>query len=349
MRHHIRTIGADLIRIQQVSGTRWVALRAGFCVGVALSVLLWMGRLEWGVYAVFGVFASVYGGRVPFTGRWLRQGQAALMLVGSVVTGTAVGVSEYRTWLVIPAVTLCAVVTGLLSDRLRWVPPGPIFAVFACGACASVPVSPAMVPVALGLAASSAGFAVAVGWVEERVRRIAAEPGMGRSPWPLRRDRVKVQALRLLVCVPLVGVAMTASGIGHPYWAMVAVVVPMVPAPVHGQVVRGINRGAGTVGGIGVAWVLLSLPLEGLALIAVAVVLQALAEFSVVRHYGIAMLCITPLALVMGQLAARLPVHELLVDRLVETVVGAVVGIIAVVVTRDRGTAGTAAPAPAAD
>ena len=43
------------------------------------------------------------------------------------------------------------------------------------------------------------------------------------------------------------------------------------------------------------------------------------------RNYGLALVFITPMALLMGQLAVEQPVGPLLVDRLVETVIGTTV------------------------
>jgi predicted ferric reductase len=64
--------------------------------------------------------------------------------------------------------------------------------------------------------------------------------------------------------------------------------------------------------------------------------LQGLTELVVTRNYGIALLFITPLALVLGQLADPRPTGPLLLDRLVETLLGVAIGTIAAVLTRQR-------------
>lgn len=78
---------------------------------------------------------------------------------------------------------------------------------------------------------------------------------------------------------------------------------------------------------------LLALDLRGIALILLVVALQVVAEPSVVRNYGLAMVCITPLALLMGQIAARRPAGTLVADRTLETIIGAVVGVAVVLVS----------------
>ena len=125
----------------------------------------------------------------------------------------------------------------------------------------------------------------------------------------------------------LAGVLATALGIGHPYWAMVSAVVPLAHQDLRGQVVRGAQRVVGTAAGPALAAVLLAADLPGLALIAVIVVLQAGAEPWVGRNYAIALVAVTPLALLMVDLVSPSPIGTLLFDRGVETVIGVIVGV----------------------
>jgi hypothetical protein len=59
----------------------------------------------------------------------------------------------------------------------------------------------------------------------------------------------------------------------------------------------------------------------------VIVVLQAGAELWVERNYAIALVAVTPLALLMVDLVSPLPIGTLLFDRGVETVIGVIVGV----------------------
>ena len=54
--------------------------------------------------------------------------------------------------------------------------------------------------------------------------------------------------------------------------------------------------------------------------------LQIVTELVVGRNYGLALLFITPMAMLMGQLAHPQPVGDLLLDRGLETLIGAAVG-----------------------
>ena len=63
--------------------------------------------------------------------------------------------------------------------------------------------------------------------------------------------------------------------------------------------------------------------------------LQVGAELLVGRNYALALLCITPLALMMGQIVHEVPVGPLLVDRAVETLIGCGVALVVLLVVRD--------------
>jgi hypothetical protein len=58
------------------------------------------------------------------------------------------------------------------------------------------------------------------------------------------------------------------------------------------------------------------------------------AEILIGRHYGAALLFITPLALTVAHLGSPAAVSTLLVDRVVETVIGGVVALALVLITR---------------
>jgi len=342
----------QLVRVAPHAGAHRVALRVGVSVAVPLLALQLLGRPEWSIYAAFGAFTALYGRNRLHLGRLRMQLTLAVLLVLAVTAGTAVGSTEVRGWLSVPVAALLAAAAALLSDAQDWHPPGPLFVVFAFSACASLPVRPAMVGVAALVAAASAAVALLVGVVG--VVRRPSPPAPSR-PTPSRpaatpparalgrdlRDvlaerRTRRHLVRYALAVLVAGSVATGLGIGHPYWAMVSAVVPMAARDLAGQLVRGAHRLLGTLVGLGLAAALLALPLHGVLLVAVVVLLQVGAELLVGRNYGLALVFVTPLALLLGQLAVTHPAGPLLRDRGLETLVGVVVALAVTVATRDR-------------
>ncbi|WP_368498314.1 FUSC family protein [Herbiconiux sp. A18JL235] len=131
----------------------------------------------------------------------------------------------------------------------------------------------------------------------------------------------------IAVAVLVAGAIPTATGLGHPYWAMVSAVAALGAADVAGHLVRAGHRVGGTLLGVGLAAVLLAVSSSPVVLIAFVVLLQVAAELFVMRNYGLTMVFVTPLALIMAQLAHPGDEWALLRDRTLETLLGAAVGV----------------------
>jgi hypothetical protein len=304
---------------------------------VALLILAGVGHLEWAVYASFGVFAAVYGGATSAPGRWRTQSAMALLLTAAVVTGAVVGLSDERRWASIPAAALWAALAAGLSDRFRWRPPGPMFFVFAVAACASVASTVRDVTAALALCGGTAIFAILLGVLEQRLPNLRPVAAASTPPeHAATSSRRRLHLARCAAAVAVAGTMSTATGIGHPYWAMVAAVVPLAAFTLEAQLIRGVHRTSGTTLGVLLAAGLLHLHLPTAVAILTVAVLQGLTELLVSRHYGAALVFVTPLALLLVQLAVDEPVSELVEDRLIETVIGVAVGLVVVLLTRQR-------------
>ncbi|MDO7866960.1 FUSC family protein [Nocardioides jiangxiensis] len=309
--------------VQRLEGTRWVALRAAVSTGAPLLLLWASGHLEWSLYATFGAFASVYGRGESHRTRLTMQTTVGLLLTAAVSLGAAVGCLDSRAWVAVAASAGVAAVGAVLSDLQQWHPPGPMFFVFAVASTGSIPAVPSDVLTSAVAAAAAAAFAVAVGAV-----------GAVRSGWGVARPRpgraldraLRRHVARSVVAVVLAGTIATSVGIGRPYWAMIAAVVPLAARELDAQLTRALQRAAGTTLGLVLAALLLELHLGGLVTILVVTVLLAATEVLVGRNYALALVTITPLALLMVHLASPTPTGVLLWDRWIETIIGVVIG-----------------------
>lgn len=331
-----------------------MALRAGVSVLVPLVVLAVLGHLEWSIFAAFGAITSLYGRTHVAISRLRMQLTLAVLLTLATAGGVVVGLSEHRAWLAVPLAAALAAGGSLLSDLQDWHPRGPLFLIFAFTACASLESRPPDVVAALVVAGLAAAFAVLVGAAGALVRRQrgAARPGPAGPAGSTRTAyaaRWRWHVARSGIAVLLAGTAATASGIGHPYWAMVSAVVPLGAPDFLQQVVRGLHRVVGTAVGLGVTAVLFAIDPGGVVLIGVIVVLQVLAELLVGRNYALALVAITPLALLTVHLVAPVPAGVLLLDRGVETAIGVLVGVVVGWATRPGRRSRPSRPGPGPD
>ncbi|HET9647678.1 MAG TPA: FUSC family protein [Microlunatus sp.] len=340
----IRRLLDDLVRVQDAPHAHRVAVRAAIAVLLPLLALWSTGRLDLAAYATFGAFASVYGGGARTPHRWRTQTELAVILTLAVASGALVALSPQRSWWAIPVAAGWASFAAARSDRRRWRPPGPMFPVFAVATAAAIPSTPGQVLAATALTAATAALAIALGVVEVVLIKHTGirppDPPAAPLPSMPSRARQRIHLVRCGIVVLAAGTIATASGIGHPYWAIVASVTPLTVFTFRGQVVRGIHRVLGTMAGLLLAGALLLLALPAFAVVIIIAALQAATELLVVRHYGLALIFITPLALLSVQLAHPEPIHTLLADRFAETLIGVGVGVVAAVLTRNREIAG---------
>ncbi|GAB2927707.1 FUSC family protein [Rhodococcus aerolatus] len=331
-----RQVGAALVRVGPHDGAHRAALRCGVSVGVPLLALVLTGHVGWTVYAAFGAFASVYGRDAALPDRAGMQLTAGAALTAAVGLGATVALLPGAAWWAVVVASLVAVAGAVLADSAAWRPPGPLFLVFGFAVVASVPATAADVGTAVLVAGAAAAFAVVVG--SARWGRGPVTPRLAAPDWAgtLRRPGARLHLLRYLLAPLLAGGASTALGLGHAYWAMVAAVVPMAAPDVIGRLVRAVARLAGTAAGLVVAAGLLALHPSGVAVVLLVVVLQVLAELVVVRNYALALVAITPLALLVGLLARPVPAGQLLGDRALDTALGVAVAIGLTLVLRDR-------------
>jgi hypothetical protein len=334
-----------------------VATRAAIAAVVPLAILVAIGHVELAPYAAFGAMTAIFGRGEAYRGRIRTASVAAVALVASVGLGVAVAVAsgdpnggaaaDAMSVALTAAALVIVLVAGVLTVNVaRLGPPSPLFFVFAVLVCASVPVPDGEGWLRVGVAAASAAFAWLLslsGWL---LRRVARRPEASASPFkplrpaaPVRWDALHDPAVWRTIAQHVVaglvagGIAL-ALGIGHPYWAVVSVAAVIPPAGAAHSVARAWHRVFGTLAGVVVTWLVLLPDPPVWVLVLIVAVAQFGAEVFVGRHYGVALVFITPLALVVAHLGQPVPVDALLVDRVVETVLGCAVAILAVLTAR---------------
>lgn len=282
-----------------------VGLRVGVTVLVPLLVLLATHRMDLAVYAVFGAFTGIYGRNLrhgPRLQAQRRGGGLMLAVLAAATLAGHLGVSEQADpW-------------GLV-----------LWTTVVAGVCAFV-------------------WALAVGMASR------VHPGRRHQiVWPdtvLHDDGARRlilwEAAWYVVAAGVAGVVATLlaapAGVHHNYWAMVAAVVPLVGHSARYRVSRGLQRVIGTFLGLVLTAGIILLDPPVIVLVLIIAVLQVAAELYIARQYVIAQTVVTPLALLStmlvgvtaggaGSLMAAGGLQHL-ADRGVETVIGAIVGIV---------------------
>lgn len=314
-----------------------VATRAALGVFLPLVMLMALDRLDLAVFAIFAAFTGIYG-RAPAhrdrLGAQLRSGALLLAVIlfawlsstFLVAHGTQAGL-----WAVVGLTTLvawaCSLATGFLGIR----PAGSLFHIFAFAAITSIAQVPPFVE-AIGTSAAVVLLCVLIGvggwllpgrrthWTREE--RQPLSPNVRKAIW--------IESIGYVLAAGIAGSAAALLAgplsMGHGYWAMVAAVVPLAGHTTRHRVARGIHRVLGTIAGLFVMAAVILVDPGPWAVVLFIGLMQFCAEMLIARNYFWAQVCVTPLALVGTALGAGFS-PALLYDRMLETVIGAVIGV----------------------
>ncbi len=166
----------------------------------------------------------------------------------------------------------------------------------------------------------------------------ATELLMGRrAGGPEHRAVLAVPALRMVLGTGIAGGLAVAGGLEHSYWASISAAAVLHSVNLRTTAQRAVQRTLGTAVGLLLALGVLATDPEPVALACVIVLLEFLLEYFVPRNYGLGVVFLTPLALLMSDLASPAPAGQLVADRVLGSVLGIVVGLAcALVVVHDR-------------
>lgn len=321
-----------------------VALRAAVAAAVPLAILVAVGRIDWASYAAFGGMVAIFGRSEPY-GIRLRTVTAAAA-AQLIATGLGILLAASGAQPAAQAGALVLVVgTVIVGFNLLGVTPStPLFAVFGLLVCAAQPVDDGTGWQRWGVAWAAAGFAWLLamsGWLLRRLAgdraRRAFKPLPRRTPTRLRGyadPRLWLNVAQNALAALAAGGIAVALGLGHPYWAVVSAIAVIPPARAAHTISRAVHRVLGTIAGVAATALVLWPEPSVWVLVAVVAVCQFGAEVLVTRHYGTALVFVTPMALTVAHLASPVPVATLIGDRVVETLLGAAVGVIAVLAAR---------------
>ncbi|WP_314412905.1 FUSC family protein [Streptomyces kroppenstedtii] len=161
-------------------------------------------------------------------------------------------------------------------------------------------------------------------------------PRNGTRWWSGRLAPLLPLALRTALGCALAGYVSLALGVGRPYWALVTA-ASLYQANLTLTWSRGVQRVVGNL--VGVLLFAAVAPLAHLgpaALVLCCLAFNFGAEALISRNYWLGSICVTPMALLITEFTGFQEPAALMADRVVDTVVGAVVGFVAAVAVTNR-------------
>ncbi|WP_405837442.1 FUSC family protein [Streptomyces sp. NBC_01518] len=174
------------------------------------------------------------------------------------------------------------------------------------------------------------------GAVADELLGVDAELAFPTRPLWARLGPLTPLVLRTALGCALAGYASLALGVGRPYWALVTA-ASLYQANITLTWGRGVQRVVGNLAGVLVFAAVAPLAhAHPAALVLCCLAFNFGAEALIGRNYWLGSVCVTPMALLITEFARTQQPGELIAERIVDTLVGALVGLVAAFVVTNR-------------
>ena len=232
--------------------------------------------------------------------------------------------------LVVPLLVTITILATMICRFYAAPPPGSLFFVTAAALAAYSPVRGQAALAQVGAMALGTMLAVAIAFFYS-LRMVGR--GAVPAPSPPQDPDFDAVVVDSVVIGCFVGLALLAAQVlrlDRPYWVPVSCLAIILGVSLRAAWTRHLQRILGTALGLLLFLLIAQVPLGPWGVAAVMTVLTFIIETLVVRHYGMAAVFFTPLAILLAEASqpVALPPERLMQARLVDTLLGAVLGLV---------------------
>lgn len=332
----VRREASQLGRIAR-SDRHWsMPFGAALASGTPLLVGAYFGHLAYGLVSSLGGMVFLY---LPLSS--LQHRMVWLMACGfGMISCYTLGLLSHLVAPILVPVLIAMAVLVMMCVRLYSVgPPGGLFFIMSTAIGAYTPLTVEQFPTLVGLNALGCLLAGIVAFFYSLYALRLSPP---QAPAAKAVAGFDVMVLEPVVIGSFAGIALGIAQLlqmDRPYWVPVSCLAVIQGASLRAVWNKQLQRILGTVFGVGVAWACLVGAPGPWAVAAMVMALSFVVETLVVRHYASAAVFITPLTILLAD-AATLGHGSpalLIRARLVDTVLGALIGLSAASVCTTAG------------
>lgn len=328
-RRVVATLRAEFRHLASVqpSDRPWqMPLAAALALGLPLLAGAACDRLADGLTASLGGLAFLYLPETPLHHRMVALMASAFAITACFALGLA---SQLFPAAMVPALGCAAILVTMVCRYFNLAPPGSMFFIMAAAIGAYTPGGIEQLPFSVGLVFLGTAQAGLIAFLYS-LYMLRRRPPRAVPPLPPASfDFVVLDSVIIGGAVALALALAQALRLENAYWVPVSCL-----AVIQGMSLRAVwnkhwQRIIGTGIGMLLAWGLLLLPLGPWGIALAVMALAFVIEIAVVRHYGVAVVFITPLTILLveagslGQGASA----ALIGARFLDTVLGCTVGL----------------------
>lgn len=318
----------SLIAVKQTERLWHIPLLASLCAGIPLLAGLYFNQMSYGILGSTAGLVILY---LPSTGVANRMITMLACSFGFMLS-LAIGIIFSFHPLV------ASIVFGLLAFAVQWVanffrmkPPGSFFFLMIAAIAISKPFDLSSIAVRIGVVGMSTMLACVLAFVYSLyiVRKHPPKPAAIYEP----RSRYS-NSIESAISAIFLGLSLFVAHLlqlQNPYWVPISCMAVMQGVSLEHIWSRSLQRILGTFIGLGLAWILLLQQLTPLTICLSVFMLQFIIEMLIVRHYGLAVIFITPLTLFLAEAGSAMhaDLNSLMPARFLDIALGSIIGIIA--------------------
>ena len=323
----IRAEFTHLVTIHESDRPWQMPFAAALSSGLPIAVGAYFDHMNYGLVSSLGGIVFLY---LPGTSLHHRMVTLMACSFGMAACYTLGIMSHLVTPLMVPVLAFVAVLVTMVCRFYRIGPPGSLFFIMAAAIGAYSPVDVLQVPQYVGLLTMGCLLAGLIAlFYSIHILRLRAPQQVNPLP-PATFEQVAFEPIIIGVFVGISLALGQALSLPRPYWVPVSCLAVIQGMSLRAVWNRQVHRIAGTAFGLLVSWGLLALPLDKWSIFLMMTALTFIIETMVVRHYGVAVVFITPLTIFLADAASfgHGSATSLMQARFVDTVLGSLVGLI---------------------
>jgi hypothetical protein len=315
----------QLIEINPSDRPWQMPFAAALACGLPLVVGAVFGRMDFGVISSLAGMVFLY---LPATALQHRMVWLMACAFGMIACYALGLISPFVPVLTMPTLVFITLLVTMGCRYYRVGPPGAMFFVMSAAVGAYSPTAVLDVPLKVGVFSMGCLLACLVAFFYSvAILRLRAPAPLA----PLAPVSFDFVVFDPVVIAAFVGVALVLAQVldlERPYWVPLSCLAVIQGMSLRAVWTRQMHRVGGTFIGLGLTWVLLALPLDKWSVALMVIALTFIVESAVVRHYGFAVIFITPLTIFLAEAATlgQGTPTSVIEARFVDTVLGSVVG-----------------------
>lgn len=317
----------SLFELKKTERLWHIPVLASLCVGLPLLIGYSLDKLDYGILSCMAGLVILYLPTTTVARRMITMLACSFGFMISFVIGICFSFNPI----------LSSIVLGLFALSVHWVvnyfgmkPPGSFFFIMIASIASCMPFDLIAIPTRVGLIGMGA--------------MLASLLALFYSLYITKKHPPKTELIVVrksnyttLFESAIVGFFIFLSVLtGHllklnnPYWLPISCAAVMQGASFQHVGQRSFQRILGTFIGLGLTWLLLLLKMTPLTICISIMVLQFIIEMLVVRHYGLAVVFITPLTLFLAEAGSAMTVDPttLISVRFMDILLGSIIGAI---------------------